>query len=94
MAYLPATASPGLVHTHTYDRSQDSVFLSQDPIPIRKGMQLRSPTTHHAVQVIVHGRRALPRTDDKLAWAEPSPGRHCPEAKYALAAKFLDAELR
>ena len=62
-------------------------------ISIRKGMQLISATTHHAVHVAVHGRRAPPRTDDKLAWAEPSPGRHRAEAKYALTAKFLDAEL-
>jgi len=56
-------------------------------------MQLRSPTTRHAVHIAVHGRRAPPRTDEKLAWTEPSPGRHRAEAKYALAAKFLDAEL-
>jgi len=78
LAHLPAPAPPRLLHTRTrtHSRSQDSVFLSQDPTPTRNGMQLRSPATHHAVRVALHGRAGELAKNRRGswpgAWAEPS----------------------
>jgi hypothetical protein len=77
LAHLSATAPPRLLHTHAHSGSRDSsVFLSQDP-PAARIMQLRSPATHHAIRVALHGRQSRREPSRELAWSlGPGQSRH------------------